>query len=576
MNFSFCLIARNEEHTLPRLLKSLDEFKTQGGKVYVLDTGSTDSTVNVARDWGCIVEEVGDRFVIQIDKPMASKINKAYCAKGEEPILKEGDKQFDYSSARNYIATFSETDFIFTPDCDEIFTAFNIDVISGLIEEGIQQLEYNFVFSHNEDGSPAIQFMHCKAYNREKLEWTGIIHEVLRGNAVRQYVLEDIIKLEHYQNPATNRSHYLRGLALDVHKNPSNDRNSHYFGRELFYTGRYESAIKELKRHISIGTWQAERAQSMIFIGDCYGRLNLPESQVEWYNKAIYTDSTRREVFIRLADFYSHNKNWQASICYAKAALEIPYSGFYANDMSHYEDIPHKLLYIGYGWMGNIQQARFHNRKCLEYKPTSYEYLRDYKYYNNQLPKIVVLLPHIAGTREEGLKLALESIASQNYPQELIEVKILEGDDTVPQKVKRGVEECDKQNDYVVFAADDVQFSPNDFIQAYLQLNKGDGYFLCAFNTGIKECEHFMFILEGLDFLSNGEIFDTRFHHVGCDNWLWEQMDELSFATRAHLTNTKHNHFSRGGQMDAVYEKGWDKTQQDRDLLQALKETFKP
>jgi uracil phosphoribosyltransferase len=175
----------------------------------------------------------------------------------------------------------------------------------------------------------------------------------------------------------------------------------------------------------------------------------------------------------------------------------------------------------------------------------------------------------------EGIAAVEKEFANSKVPITIV-TGALEGDDTVPQKVKRGVEECDKQNDYVVFAADDVQFSPNDFIQAYLQLNKGDGYFLCAFNTGIKECEHFMFILEGLDFLSNGEIFDTRFHHVGCDNWLWEQMDELSFATRAHLTNTKHNHFSRGGQMDAVYEKGWDKTQQDRDLLQALKETFKP
>lgn len=570
MNFSFCLIARNEEQTLPRLLKSLDHFKAQGGKVFILDTGSTDNTVQVAKDWGCHVEEVGDKFVIQIDKKLTSQINKTHCVKGDLPIIKEGDKQFDYSSARNYIATFSDTDFIFTPDCDEIFTSFNIDVISKLIDEGVEQLEYNFVFSHNEDGSPAIQFMHCKAYDRTKLQWVGIIHEVLQGNAIRQYVLEDIIKLEHYQNPATNRSHYLRGLALDVNKNPLNDRNSHYFGRELFYTGRYKSAIQELKRHLAIGTWQAEKAQSMIFLGDCYGRLNLPEIQIEWYNRAIYTDSSRREAFIRISELYSHNKNWQASICYAKAALEIPYSGFYANDMSHYEDVPQKLLYIGYGWMGNIQQANFHNRKCLEYKPTSTEYLRDYRYYNT-LPKIVVLLPHVAGTREEGLKQALESIASQNYPQELIEVRLLEGDDTVPQKVKRGVEGC-HPNDYVVFAADDIEFSPNDFIQAYLRLNIGNGYYLCAFNTGVDECEHFMFKLEGLDFLSNREIFDTRFHHVGCDNWLWEQMKEYGFVITAPLTNTKHHHFSRGGQMDAVYEKGWNKTQQDRDLLKSLLE----
>jgi hypothetical protein len=101
-----------------------------------------------------------------------------------------------------------------------------------------------------------------------------------------------------------------------------------------------------------------------------------------------------------------------------------------------------------------------------------------------------------------------------------------------------------------------------------------DDHFLCAFNTGVDECDHVMFQLEGLDLLSNGEIFDTRFNHVGCDNWLWEQMNDKGWATRAPLTNTKHNHFSRGGQMDAVYEKGWNKTQQDRDLLKALKETL--
>jgi glycosyltransferase involved in cell wall biosynthesis len=567
MNFSFCLIARNEDQTLPRLLKSLEHFKAQGGKVYVLDTGSTDNTVQVAKDWGCHVVEVGDKFIIKIDKQLTSQINKTHCVKGDLSIIKEGDKQFDYSSARNYIAGFSDTNFIFTPDCDEIFTSFDIDEISKLIDKGVEQLEYNFVFSHNEDGSPAIQFMHCKAYDKTKLKWVGIIHEVLQGNAVRHYVEEDIIKLEHYQNPATNRSHYLRGLALDVNKNPLNDRNSHYFGRELFYTGRYKSAIQELKRHLAIGTWPAEKAQSMIFLGDCYGNLNLPEIQVEWYNKAIYTDSTRREAFIRLSEFYSHNKNWQASICYAKAALEIPYSGFYANNMYHYTEAPHKLLYLGYGWTGQIDKAKIHNKKCIDYNPINTEYLRDYSYYNT-LPQITVLIPHIAGTREEGLQKCITSVLNQNYPQELIDIKVISGNDTVPNKVKRGIK--DISTNIVVFAANDLQFSQNDFIQAYLKIK--EGYKLAAFNTGVPECEHFMINTEILDILTNNEIFDTRFHHVGCDNWLWTQVYREGLATIVEYSNTIHNHFSRGGQLDAVYEKGWANVEQDRELLKNLLE----
>ena len=172
MNFSFCLIARNESKTLPRLLNSLEHFKDKGGQVYVLDTGSTDDTAQIARDWGCIVEEVGSKFLIQIDKPMASEINNTYCVNEEEAIIKEGDKQFDYSSARNYISRFSKTDFIFTPDCDEIFTSFDIDEISRLIDEGVEQLEYNFVFSHNEDGTYVLFPLRFKQ-RRGCILWSG-------------------------------------------------------------------------------------------------------------------------------------------------------------------------------------------------------------------------------------------------------------------------------------------------------------------------------------------------------------------------------------------------------------------
>jgi len=57
------------------------------GKRIFLDTGSTDNSVKVAKEFGCIVEEAGDKFIKIIDN--ADKINKRFIVKGEKPVLKK-------------------------------------------------------------------------------------------------------------------------------------------------------------------------------------------------------------------------------------------------------------------------------------------------------------------------------------------------------------------------------------------------------------------------------------------------------------------------------------------------------
>jgi len=45
-------IARNEEKTIGRLILSLKDFTDAGGEIVVLDTGSTDNTVELCRYLG--------------------------------------------------------------------------------------------------------------------------------------------------------------------------------------------------------------------------------------------------------------------------------------------------------------------------------------------------------------------------------------------------------------------------------------------------------------------------------------------------------------------------------------------
>lgn len=550
---SVVIITKNEAKTLPRLIASLRDFQKRG-EIIVVDTGSEDGTQQIAHDLNCRLFEKS--FTHTIDRSLADAINNSFPF-DEPDIVKEGDTYFDFASARNYAASLASHDMICSVDADEVVSA-NWDKIESFIREGVTQFEYNFIFAHDAQGNPAIAFTQSKFYDRRKLKWTGIVHEVLTGEGKAKYLTEDIFKIDHWQNHESGRHTYLKGLAVDCAQNPNNDRNSHYFARELYWSGRPQSAIKEFTRHIDMNGWDAERGQSFIFMGDCYGALNSPDLQASSYFSAFHIDSTRREGMIKLAKFYLHNKNYQAAICYATGALEIPFTPFYANHISHYTWEPHQILYTAYGWAGQIEKAKYHFKIAAQFNP---EVLREVQYYF-KLPTISIILPTLG--REEGLKKCLHSIEGINYPKELIEIKVIYGPETVPQKVNRGYKETSGQ--WIVFAANDMTFHPDCLIQAVIRTGENK---IVSFNEGplLQDqgniCTHFMIHRSKADEL--GEIFSEKFHHVGVDNLLWAKCKgERMWCEFARIT---HNHFSKGAILDEVYMKGWERMDQDRELL---------
>lgn len=398
MKFSICLIARNEEKTLPRLLDSLKEFQEKGGKVIVLDTGSTDNTVRVARSLGCDVTEVGDMFRKTIDAELAALINDRFIVEGEEPVVKDGDKFFDFGAARNYVAELSPTDHISMPDADEIYTSLDLEKIEKAIDEGYEQMKYNFVYSHDMYGNEGLKFEHCKFYDRRKLKWVGITHEVLmpkeKGTVKSVFLPEDVIKLEHFQNPDTDRSQYLVGLAVDCFQNPDNDRNSHYFGREMVWCKRPKSGIKELTKHIRMNGWAAERSKSMMLIAKAWLGLGFEGTALDWYFRAFMADSTRREPLLALAEHFYHKKDAQKAACFANAALEISENLAYWDDRSRNEYLPHEILYWAQWYLGDKLGAKFHFKRALQLRPDSPKLKQDAVFFQDEEVKAPVELEY--------------------------------------------------------------------------------------------------------------------------------------------------------------------------------------
>lgn len=568
--FSVVLIARNEEKTLPALLSSLREFRERGGEVVLMDTGSTDNTAELARGLGCRVFEEGNRFTHTITKQTAHDINERFVVAGEAPIVKEGDRMFDYANARNHAAAYASCDMVAMPDCDEQYTRLDIDSIDKAIRDGFEQLEYNFVFAHDAHGGELVKFLHSKFYDRRKLKWVGIIHEVLQGDARRLQLGEDVIKLEHWQNPETDRIGYLKGLALAVVNEPNNDRNAHYFGRELLYRGRPKSAIKQLEAHIQISPWAEERSQSQVHIGEAYMGLGDAQKAIHAWIDSFDTCPRRREGLMKIAEYYYQNKSAQHALSYASAALAIPPGNFYANFQPYYEHYPHEIMYWALWHLDRKVEARHHHREALRFQPHNAQYLHDYRLFTEH-PLVSIVVPTL---REGGLKRLLESVDALVYPKDKIELITIPDVPRigVARRLKEGVERS--KGEWIVYAADDMEFTPTCIIEALLDSDR-HGAKLVAFNSGPVSqdkgniCEHFLLHRSALEGLPRGEIFDTDFRHVGVDNLLWARMEKAGEAVRSEHARIIHHHFSKGSEMDDVHRMAWapEDVEHDRALL---------
>jgi glycosyltransferase involved in cell wall biosynthesis len=568
------MIAKNEGNYIPRMLRSLGNFILNGGDVIVVDTGSSDNTAQIARDAGCTVMEVWNRYKISPDIHEIDNINNHFIVAGEQPLFKQGDSLFDFSSARNYAAALADNDMISCQDADEEYTVLDIDKINKLIEEGYDQFNYNFIFSHNEYGKPLVEFTQSKFYNRKKMKWNGLVHEVLGTIAPQNIKLTTldptILKLEHWQNLNQPRGQYLRGLALDCYRNQNNDRNSHYLGRELLWNGRPKSAIKEFERHIKMGRWAMEEAQSMLFIGDAYGILNQPDKQVEYYHKSFQHDGTRREPLIRLADFYRKTNNPQKVVCYSKMAMEIPWHGFYANQKNHYEETPHEYAYWGYGWIGNIPEARKEILTALEYKPCNKQYLRDTKYYFGH-PKVSIVIPTLGreDKLERCLKLIKENAGYDNY-EVIVEHDSFDNRQGALKTFNRGVYKSN--GDLIMFLSNDCLPEEDFLLRAVVHMIKTypamDGLVSC--NDGNRNGELAIFWIGSKKLLPylDGNFANEEYNHCYADNELTERCKQLGKYSYCIDSLIKHDHpFINGSEMDEVYKLAYNKDSVENDRI---------
>lgn len=384
---SVVVLAKNNASTLPRLIESLREFRERGGEMILVDTGSEDGTQKIAMDGGFLVHHMAGEFDRTITAEMAEELNSKFQRAGEPPLAVAGDKFFDFAKARNWAAGQASNDWICNPDSDEVWTKFDIDKVEALMGSGATRFSYNFVYDHNPDGTPSLQFVtDTRLYNKKYWHWECCIHETLTKNAgletepVITYVGKDVLFLEHWQVPSPTRKCYLPGMAVAVTENPNHDRHLHYFGRELYYYKRYQTAIQVLMRHIELSTFPNEKAQSMIFIGDALNESGQRPLAIEWYHKAFQT-ALRREPLMRLAQIYFAEQDPLRTCIYCEAALKVGRTGYYGDTEVYYGSLPYQWLSWAKWNLGDKEGAKAAWKESFVLNPTDPIILGDKQWY---------------------------------------------------------------------------------------------------------------------------------------------------------------------------------------------------
>ena len=347
-------ISKNEEKFVNRWVSSMKEADA----IYVLDTGSTDKTVQKLKE---------NDVNVKVKKIVPWRFDVARNASLE--IIPD---EFDI-----YVCT----------DLDEVLLPGWRKKLEENWKKDTTRAKYTYNWKLDND-KPIVSFYSDKIHIRKNYKWTHPVHEVLQYDGNENYIIIDDLILNHYPDISKSRSGYLPLLELSVKEDPNDDRNMHYLGREYMYHEKWNECIDTLIKHLNLPTalWKDERCASMRFIARSYKNLNRIEESRMWLKKAINEAPYLREPWIELGLLEYENNNYETAIFYVEEALKInTREKTYINEIFSWNETPYDLLSICYFNIGNFDKSLENINIALSINPNDERLISNKKIIESEL-----------------------------------------------------------------------------------------------------------------------------------------------------------------------------------------------
>lgn len=344
-------ICKNESQFVSRYMASMRE----ADGVYVLDTGSTDDTVQKLQKEGAFVSQ-------EIFSP------------------------FRFDTARNHSLSLvpPDADICVCTDLDEVFLPGWRQKAEEAWAKGARQLRYKYVWSFTPDGQEDVVYYADKIHARQGFAWKHPVHEVLVcADGAIQKPLAEGVQLCHYPDTKKSRAQYLPLLELAVQEAPDDDRSRHYLGREYYFYGQWDRCIETLKHHLSMpsASWCDERCASLRYIARAYAEKGNRYQQERYLLRAAGEAPHLREPWLDLAQMAYQEMNWPALLYFCERALTIrDRPRTYITEGASFGPLPYDLLSIAAFHLGLKKKALDAVRQALQFDPQNERLINNQKW----------------------------------------------------------------------------------------------------------------------------------------------------------------------------------------------------
>lgn len=348
MKVAVYTIAKNEAQFVERWYESAKE----ADYLLIADTGSTDSTPDVAVNLDINVYDI--------------TINP-----------------WRFDDARNAALALvpADIDYCIALDMDEVLMPGWRKELEKAHAHKWTRPRYKYTWSWNPDGSPGLQYGGDKIHLRKHYHWKHPVHEVLVPDRIVETQGWTNLEIHHYPDSTKSRGQYFPLLELSVKEDPTDDRNSFYYARELFFHGQFDKAIAEFQRHLSLprATWRPERAASMRYIAKMHTDF---ETKKLWLHRAHEEAPDRREALVELAQLYYEQGMWTACYQAAEKALAIEEKPLeYLCEEFAWGFAPWDFAAISHYNLGNFDKALKYGAKAVELNPEDQRLQNNLVYY---------------------------------------------------------------------------------------------------------------------------------------------------------------------------------------------------
>ncbi len=251
MDVTLYAICKNEEKNVEKFIENSKKFS----HTVVVDTGSTDNTVQLLKDAGITVHE--------------------------HPQTRD---EFDFSVARNQALSYVETDWAFSIDFNEDISELFVDGLEVIAEEFTAFKHERYDKTEGEEAKPG-QNAHVRFHRTKNYTWANAIHETPMFIPTEKYLnevsVETTIKItkEVESHNIDKQLFYLSICEREFKKDPSNTYFLWFIFKHYFEVKNFKKTIELGKEYLNISKPYFDPTRIDVFIMTSIAMINAQEIQ---------------------------------------------------------------------------------------------------------------------------------------------------------------------------------------------------------------------------------------------------------------------------------------------------------